>query len=66
MDIGDHRSQCGRIRDVAIIAAASLPEAVVNFAVGLLISQPIEKRRGLTSQESQSFPLHWDLDGSAD
>jgi hypothetical protein len=64
--IVDHRPQRSRIADVAIIAAASLPKAVVNFAVGLLISEPIEKWGRLISQKSQGFPLHRDLHAGAD
>ena len=66
MNIVDHGPQRDRIGDVAIIAAASLPEAVVNLAVGLHISEPGKKRGSLTSQESQGFPLHRDLHAGAD
>lgn len=57
MDVFDHGVQCRRIEDIAIITAASLPEAMVHFTVGLFVAESFEKIRGLSTKKGQSLPL---------
>ena len=40
MDVFDHSQQSGRLGDIAIIPAASLPEAIMDFSTGLFVGWP--------------------------
>jgi hypothetical protein len=45
VNVIDHRAKRGRLLDVAIISAASLPETIVDLSIGLGVPQTFEKRR---------------------
>jgi hypothetical protein len=63
MNLVDHGQQGSRIRNVSVLAAASLPEAIVDLAVGLWIAQLIEKGGRLSAKKSQCPPLDRDIAG---
>jgi hypothetical protein len=54
------------LEDVAIVAAASLPETIVHFAVGLNILQTLQKSRGLLTQKLEGFAMDRDFESGAD
>src|SRR5437870_3615532 len=58
MNVLDHRPQCSRVGDVAVIAAATLPEAIMDLTVGLAIAQMLEKMGCLLANKSQRLPLN--------
>jgi hypothetical protein len=66
VDVLDHGPQRGGVGDIAIVAAAPLPEAVMHFAVGLFVSQAFEELRGFPSKERQGRPLHGNLEDCPD
>ena len=49
MDVFDHGQQSGRLGDIAIIPAASLPESIMDFSIGLFVAEPAEKLWALGS-----------------
>ena len=55
-----------RFVDVAVVAAASLPKAIVHVAVGLPILHPAQKRRGVPLHKQQSALRYRLFDGTED
>jgi hypothetical protein len=66
VNVFDHAKERGWVYDVAVVAATSLPEAVMDFTVGLDVLQPVEKAWSTPLHKLQSLPLHRDFQSRAD
>ena len=61
MDVVDHSENRRRFKNVAVVAAAALPETVVNLAIGFNIPQVLQEARSFLTKKLQSLSAYGHL-----